>query len=268
MKLSLISSSRSILTALIFSTTLSAQSFYNNGVGNSTGPFWSLGGNWSTGVAPDSSSTDVVIQAQPTSNFLVVNGGTKSVKDFTFQNTLTGSIQVIGDGSEQLNIYGNISNASGFTQSYGLIVNALGASGNWSATNAINYTNNVNVGASVLTLSGTHNFSGSSVNFIITNSSTYGQFLGAFSSSFSGTINVSFLGYTPNVNDFFDFTTGNFSGATLNIAPLSGGYSWNTTNFITNGILTVSAVPEPATYAVLLGFAALGFGAVRRRRKA
>jgi hypothetical protein len=32
--------------------------------------------------------------------------------------------------------------------------------------------------------------------------------------------------------------------------------------------LSTSAVPEPATYAAIFGLAALGFGAVRRRRKA
>jgi hypothetical protein len=62
--------------------------------------------------------------------------------------------------------------------------------------------------------------------------------------------------------------TGGFSGTATTLALIGGGTGTSTINFVLNTLSTTSAVPEPATYAALFGLAALGFGAVRRRRKA
>lgn len=106
-----------------------------------------------------------------------------------------------------------------------------------------------------LTFSGT--FSGS-LDYVIR--SSVGNQLGySFSGAgLTGTQTISFLR-----NASLDLGTILLSN--VNRASLIANDSVNIT---LNTLSAVSAVPEPATYAALFGFAALGFGAVRRRRKA
>jgi hypothetical protein len=70
--------------------------------------------------------------------------------------------------------------------------------------------------------------------------------------------------------DTFDFTTSSFGTANIGTLPtLTGGMTWNTTSFISNGVLSVvAAIPEPSTYGALFGAAVIGFGVWRKRRKA
>jgi len=139
----------------------------------------------------------------------------------------------------------------------------------------LNFKNIVNAGTKQISLSGGVTFTNATININISSLSSFGQFnvLGG-AVVFSGTNIINLSGGTFSAyaaGNSFDFTTGDFSGVSLAnviLPTLSGGLVWNTSNFLTQGILTVSAVPEPATYAVLLGLAVLGFGAVRRRRKA
>ncbi len=101
--------------------------------------------------------------------------------------------------------------------------------------------------------------------------------------TFNGTLNiVSFSGYELNQTasyDLFDFgpsSSGNFANVSVASTTLtrslgiwagstldgSVNYSFNQAD----GILTVSAVPEPSTYAVLAGLGILGFAVYRRRQ--
>jgi len=83
--------------------------------------------------------------------------------------------------------------------------------------------------------------------------------------------------------NWFDFTTGVESTAILTAAPdqtgpfdftqVSGldfyfdnGYASDALNVTLNTLTAISAVPEPATCAALLGLVALGYGLLRRRR--
>jgi hypothetical protein len=68
---------------------------------------------------------------------------------------------------------------------------------------------------------------------------------------------VADAGFSPSVVDMIR-VSGVSGGGTLSLGV--------SIDYIS--AVTVSAVPEPATYAAIFGLAALGFGAVRRRRKA
>ena len=82
----------------------------------------------------------------------------------------------------------------------------------------------------------------------------------------AGTLALSLLGYTAIEGDTFQVfdNWGGFAGSFDSITgtDLGGGLSFDTSNLLVNGSLTV--VPEPSGY-LLLGLGALGF-ALRRRR--
>lgn len=253
------------LIGLLLAVSVPAAAQVNWTNGDSNGPFWSLGGNWSSGISPNSTSTDISIGVQPTADFIVVNDGPKSVRSITFENSLTGPIQITPDLAEQLSIAGSISNVSPYTHVFAVVVN-FSNNTNW--IGSFDFAERVNVGTSQLTLGGSYDFTGTDVNFEITNSSIYGRFLGGGATSLSGvTINIGGA-YTGAAGNTFDFTTSNFTGATLGTLPtLSEGLAWNTSQFISQGILSVEAIPEPSTIAALLGLGALGMAGTRRRTR-
>lgn len=239
----------------------SATSTWNDGGEDAS---WNNSANWTGGVP--GTSSDVVIGVTPTANLITVDTGVpnNTIGTLSFSSGI-GLTEFVPGLSETLSVTGAISNLGVTQHKFSVAVTALG-SATW--TGPLLFANNVNIDTNTITGSGALMFTGSNINFSITNLATYGKFIGSFTSSFTGTINIGGT-YTGTLGESFDFTTGNFSGATLGTLPtLSGGLVWNTSNFLSQGILTVSAVPEPATYAVLFGVAVLGFGAVRRRRKA
>jgi hypothetical protein len=54
--------------------------------------------------------------------------------------------------------------------------------------------------------------------------------------------------------------------AAINFTGFSSGISWNTSALASLGSITVSAVPEPSTFALLAGLFGLALAATRRRR--
>lgn len=87
----------------------------------------------------------------------------------------------------------------------------------------------------------------------------------------AGALNVVLVnGFSPvsgasfNLIDAASFG-GNF--ASVNLPALPGGLTWNTAALATAGLLSVSgsAIPEPSTYAAILGAVALGLAWWRRR---
>ncbi len=93
--------------------------------------------------------------------------------------------------------------------------------------------------------------------------------------TFGGTLRVSrWNGFAPQAGqkfDLFDWGTaqGSFSSIDFTNAPLASGLTWDTSNLYTTGELSVAAaVPEPESWAMLLGgFALTGFLARRRARR-
>jgi hypothetical protein len=242
-------------------------SWTNVGVDSS----WSNTSNWSSGLLPTSTS-DVTIGVRPQDGILGLDTGSNiSIKSLTVSGGV-GSFSVIsGGGSDQITLTGSIANNGGGTVEFQSPLTINAASSTWSG--GLNLAGIVNIGTSQVTLAalGTNAFTGT-LNFDITDASIYGRFLGTGATSYTGAVTVNILGsYAGVLGNTFDFTTGNFTNVTLGALPtLTGGLTWNTTQFISNGILTVaaSAIPEPSTYAALAGVLVLGMAVSRRRRSA
>ncbi len=91
--------------------------------------------------------------------------------------------------------------------------------------------------------------------------------------SVDGTLSVSFINsYFPGSAVTFDlFNFGSLTGtfASLDLPSLTAGLSWNTDALYSDGQLSITgtAIPEPSTYAAIMGVLALvGVVAARRRR--
>jgi len=218
---------------------------------------WSTAANWSAGVPTPTSA--VQIGTQPTGDQIGIETGATTVASFTFNNSLTGTVDITAFGADSLTVSGAITNNSASTASFSLATTA-GATATW--TGPLTFSNIVNIGTNQITLSGPIAFSGTFLNFDITNLSTYGRFLGAGTATVTSTINIG-GSYTGVVGNTFDLTTGNFSGATLGTLPtLTPGLSWDTSTFLANGTLTV--IPEPSTW-LLIGIGLAGVIFFRRR---
>lgn len=231
-------------------------------VGLDTEPLWDFADNWSAGV-PVASSAVIFDSATGVTgiqdNFTIAS--------LTFQIGV-GEDQITNVIGGALTINGAITNNSPEVQTFDLTVNA-GANATWDGPLA--FVNIVNVGTRQITLSGSHTFSGESLNFDITNTSIYGRFLGSGSTTYSNPVTINVGGsYSGGgvVGDTFDLTSGSFTGATIGTLPaLSGGLVWNRSNFLSSGLLTVSAIPEPAVFGMFMALGAVGFAGTRRRRR-
>ena len=86
--------------------------------------------------------------------------------------------------------------------------------------------------------------------------------------AFDGTLDVTpYNGYTPAPGTSFDlFDWGSASGvfAGINLPALVNGLTWDTSQLYTSGVIT--AIPEPSTYAAILGALVLVVAVIRRRR--
>lgn len=79
----------------------------------------------------------------------------------------------------------------------------------------------------------------------------------------------SFSSFTTGATSTVDlsYVSGTTNGTINRIILTTNGFG-NTLNVTLDNLATVSAVPEPATYAALFGVASLGFVAWRKRRAA
>jgi hypothetical protein len=173
-------------------------------------------------------------------------------RDVILQGTTTGP--AVGSG-QALTFSGTVAGAGNY---FGNIVMA----GDFSPGNSpaiVSVTGNLSLGASTtmeiggltagiggydqLLVSGTLNFGGTLIVSVINNfSPSAGQSFQLFNAS----------AYTSSFSDY-------------QLASLSGALQWNTANLASTGVISVSAIPEPATVAFWFGAVVLALSAYRRR---
>jgi hypothetical protein len=222
--------------------------------------------NWSTGVIPNSSS-NVVFDSNPSATGIL---NSLTISSLTFTSNVNAVNSIITSGGD-LTVNNSIANNGTAAQIFDVTVTAGSGVVAWDGP--LSFSSNVNVGLRQVSLSGDITF-GTSINFAINNTDTYGKFNvagGSVNITGATTVNFNFGSYTGGTaGDTFDFSNGSFGTAQIGTLPtLSAGLTWNTSSFLSSGVLSVvSAVPEPSTYAALFGAAALGFAIRRKRVKA
>ena len=185
-------------------------------------------------------------------------------------NTYTGTTSV-ADGTLLVN--GTHTGGGAYTVAAGA---TLGGTGSTSGALTVNgVVNPGTTGAGTLTVNGNGTFANGSTALFQLGGTTVGQFdklslTGTLAAG--GTLDIDLInGFTPtagNSFDLLDFTTASGTFA-LSLPTLGGGLSWNTSQLLTTGTISVAAaigaVPEPAGAALaLLGAAALIARARRR----
>lgn len=242
---------------------LQSQTVWVNAAGDQ---MWSSSGNWSAGV-PTSISA-VQFGVQPTGNEIGIDTGVGiAIASITFNSSLSAPMILSSLATETLTVNGAITNLDDNRHVFNLAVNS-GANATW--TGPLEFKNNVNIDDFSISLSGNTLFSGSAVNFSITNATTYGKILGSGTATLGlGTkINIQSSGFSFAAGNSFDFSSGTFASGSLGMLPiLSGGLIWDTTQFYSQGILTIAAVvPEPST-DLMLALGAVGLLIVFRRKR-
>ncbi len=220
--------------------------------GNGDGYFWTDDANWTPSTYP-TGAIDVQIGIDPAANIIGIFNA-QAAASVLFQNSLTQSIRFIAAGgtTDSLTVNGNITNASSFSHQFD-VATIAGADATYTGGSAGLTFSNLVIGTQQIATSGSVSITqNTSLIFTINSSSVFGS-VGLISVA-NATVSINGT-YTGVMNDTFDFTSGDFSGATIGSLPtLSGSLSWDSSQFLSQGILTV--VPEPSTWA-LLGVALL-----------
>lgn len=249
------------LPAIVFfaSSLASTLGFDTGWQGDALANQWNDGANWTFGV-PDS-SMGAILSDVP-SGQLQIDGA-----DASAGSILVGSgssaFAISSASSEALWLYGDFVNSSAATVNISTDVNLMtnfitlaGFAG------LLDFYGNVNGALNQTTLDGTVSFSGALL-LGLDSASSYGSFVvwSGASVDLTGLTTLSFppSSYTGGLNDafqLFDVSAGSWSGAsefaidTNSLPTLTGGLAWSTSNFETNG--SISVVPEPGTIGLLL----------------
>jgi hypothetical protein len=194
---------------------------------------------------------------------IALDGGTLNIASMSSTLTLNASASVTGNGS----IFGNVNLGFGGTidgDATGLnVFGHISGSGTLADTTLYG---NLNIGNSPgdIYLENTTLSSATIVTLAI-EGPDLGQFdrlfVDANSNISAATLNITFEGYTPASLGLTFSLVSNSSSTTFGTITTPEGWSFNGTT-----LSNLSAVPEPGTYALLVGLATLGLAATRRRR--
>ena len=144
--------------------------------------------------------------------------------------------------------------------------------GTLTLTGANTHTGATAVNAGTLATSGTGTFGAGDVNVAASATLTFGNnaSIGDLATlTFANTSNIA-LGFSgaETLGAVYDSVTATYLTAGTYDATQLNTYFGGISAFTGSGSLTVSAIPEPATYAVFAGLGVLGLAAYRRRRQA
>jgi autotransporter-associated beta strand protein len=155
----------------------------------------------------------------------------------TGANTFTGTL-TINEGGIQLGANGNVLSNTGTIKLVG---------------------GTLALGAPMETI-GTLSITGGTLAFDLTSSTSYERLVASSITLTGGTLRLTLAGgYQPVAGatfDILDWSSKSGTFATLDLPALANGLAWNTSSLYTNGTLSVTAVPEPGTLA-LVAFSAL-----------
>ncbi len=200
-----------------------------------------------------STSTIVQIGVVPANNVNIGidTNGPVEIASLTFNNSLTGTVTIVADGTETLQVDGVIANNSSNDQDLDLkIISGADATYNGGPTGgSLTFGQNLTIGSHQIQTLGTVNVTGELA--IDINGNTAGSFGTIGNIVTSNTTQIGIGGtyantatVAANTGDFFQLTSGNFAGATVNILPSfvnnvpNNGLLW-VTSLIQKGILYV-----------------------------
>jgi autotransporter-associated beta strand protein len=234
---------------------------HNSPATNST---LTLGGSDNTsfaggiGVTADTTRTLSLIKSGTGTQTL-----TKTTLEYTGSTLVSGGTLKLGGATA-----GNLTRTSSVTISGGTLTNAAGDTdlglGAVSMDSGAMTPGGVGtIGSFTVALDQNFTATGGTLNFDI--GTGFDQIFGSGTGTFSLTDTTLALSGDISVAGTYTLFSGFSSGSVSNltITGLAGGFTGSLAN---TGVLTVSAVPEPATYSALAGAAILGFAALRRRR--
>ncbi len=183
-----------------------------------------------------------------------LSGGGAITRDVTHQGTISGPS--LGSG-EFLTFNGSLTGAGNFQ-------GRIQTNGAFSPGNS----------PAIVTFAGDYTLGSTSLLTMeiggLTPGTLYDQIRVTHTLTYGGTLAVALLnGFTPGAGQSFQlFTTGTTVGsfADFQLPTLSGSLGWDTTRLASQGVLGVTAIPEPSTVALLAGVATFAAVLWRRRR--
>ena len=222
---------------------------------------WNKSANWDAGVP--NSTTDVIFGDVP-SEQLLIDGDNASAGSILVEAG-SSTFTINSAAAETLELYGDFTNNSAAAVNVNVYVslkNSVTLSGTGGPLGSLGFYATTDAALTQTTLAGTVAIGGTLI-LGLDSAASYGNFtlssVATLDLSGLTTIEFSPSSYTGALNDtfqLFDLSEGSWTGASefaidANSLPtLTGGLTWSTSSFETNG--SISVVPEPGTGVLFL----------------